>query len=545
MTSVFLRGVALIVATLVLHVILIQPNHPNAMTWQALLLFPLELPFLILLFLALPASSGWARAIRAIVVLFLVIVAVLKVADLIVFTAFNRSFNPLVDLGLIEAGIRLLGGTIGPIPTALVVIVAILAPFLLGAVLWWASGVWSAVRLPRPIGLVAGFGSILALGLVVAEIGDTRRVWQMPFDPPGTAFTGRVALERATAYNLLFTQLGEFRRAAAADPFAQLTRPLDVLESRDVLLVFVESYGRASFDNPLYAPTHGATIAAAQDKLESAGLAMRSGWVTSPISGGQSWLAHGTLASGLRTSNQALYTAMLASERKTIWNYAAQAGYETTAVMPAITLPWPEANLLGFGTVHAAADLGYRGEPFNWVTMPDQYTLSAFERLTADAQTPAFTQIALISSHAPWVPVPDLIDWDAVGDGTVFNEMATSGDPPSVVWRDRDRIRDQYRLSIDYSLETMFDYAARTPQSGDRLTIIVGDHPPTLTVSGIESFDVPMHVIGPPDMIDAISGWGWTEGLVPAPDLPAWPMEAFRDRFLDTFSTESAFGEPQ
>jgi hypothetical protein len=35
------------------------------------------------------------------------------------------------------------------------------------------------------------------------------------------------------------------------------------------------------------------------------------------------------------------------------------------------------------------------------------------------------------------------------------------GDPPDVVWRDRDRVRDQYRQAVDYALTVVFDYAAR------------------------------------------------------------------------------------
>jgi hypothetical protein len=49
------------------------------------------------------------------------------------------------------------------------------------------------------------------------------------------------------------------------------------------------------------------------------------------------------------------------------------------------------------------------------------------------------------------VPVPDLVAWDEIGDGTIFNAMALSGDPPDVVWRDRDRVRDQYRQAVDYA----------------------------------------------------------------------------------------------
>ena len=48
--------------------------------------------------------------------------------------------------------------------------------------------------------------------------------------------------------------------------------------------------------------------------------------------------------------------------------------------MPAITLAWPEAGCFGYDRVLAADDLGYRGRPFSWVTMPDQFTLAALER---------------------------------------------------------------------------------------------------------------------------------------------------------------------
>ncbi|SDG17559.1 sulfatase-like hydrolase/transferase [Pelagibacterium luteolum] len=528
----------LLAAALVIHLVLIQPNHPRAMTWDALRLFPLELVFILPLFIALPAGHFVTRMVRILLVAVLVVLSLLKVADYALFVAFGRSFNPLVDLNLIEAGIRLLAGSIGAVLTTGIVVAGVLAPFVLAGALWWATGVWSRVEPGRVVRVLAGGIAALGLAVSVADIGDVRGAWDLPLDPSGTAFTARVALERVTAYQGLFAQLAAFRTAAADDPYAQLATPLDRLEGRDVVIVFVESYSRASFDDPFNAGVHQPTLAEGAAKLEAAGLSMRSGWVTSPIAGGQSWLAHGTLASGLTTSNQALYSAMLASDRMTLFDYATKAGYETAAVMPAITLPWPEARLLGFQSVYPARDLGYGGLPFNWVTMPDQFTLAAFDRLFSERKTPYFAQLALISSHAPWVPVPEMVDWDDVGDGSIFNAMATSGEPPSVVWQDRQRIRDQYRLAIDYSLETLLDYVARSPESGERLTIVLGDHPPTPFVAGIEGRDVPMHVIGPIDLVDAIGAWDWSEGLVPGSDASSWPMAGFRDRFLDTFTTQ-------
>jgi len=32
-----------------------------------------------------------------------------------------------------------------------------------------------------------------------------------------------------------------------------------------------------------------------------------------------------------------------------------------------------------------------------------------------------------------------------------------------------------------------------------------------------------------------ISPWGWQDGMRPSPDAPVWPMDAFRDRFLNAY----------
>ena len=60
---------------------------------------------------------------------------------------------------------------------------------------------------------------------------------------------------------------------------------LDALGPRDLILIYVESYGRSSHDNPLYAQTHRDTLRKAQDKIAQAGMAMRSGWARAPMVG--------------------------------------------------------------------------------------------------------------------------------------------------------------------------------------------------------------------------------------------------------------------
>jgi hypothetical protein len=540
--SVNYRGLGVaVLAALVLHLFLIQPNHPAAMTPAALFVLALEWPVLLL---ALPVIGDGriGRWLRALLVAVLTVIVVLKSADFAMFTAFTRGFNPVGDMPLIAAAFRLTMGSIGLEAAIGVVVAVILGVFLVAAVLWWAMGVWACVPLPRPARIFAGGGAVLALGVAVADIGSIMARWPVPFNPPGTAFTARVGVERVAMIGRTIGDLRAFNELARNDPYSDRADLLDRID-RDVLVLFVESYGRTSMDTPFFADRHRPLLRDATRRLDGLGLEMRSAYLTSPTRGGQSWLAHATFANGMRVDGQARYQAALASGRETLFHIAARSGFHTAAVMPAITLDWPESALMGFETVLPAKELGYRGLPFNWVTMPDQFTLAALDRLLRDQPSDRnlFAQVALISSHAPWVPIPQLILWDEIGDGTVFNEMAQSGDRPDVVWRDHDRVREQYRLSITYSLETVVDYAARHADNPP-LIIVVGDHQAAGFIALDERPDVPVHLIGPPDLMAHIADWGWTAGLIPASDAPLLPMEAMRDLLLDAFTTEPPAG---
>ncbi|WP_201744729.1 sulfatase [Neoaquamicrobium microcysteis] len=532
----FLR---LVLAAMVLHLILVQPNHPGAMMSGALLRFPLELP-VILLGLAAIGPGRVSLWLRIVLVALLTLVAVLKTADLVMFLSLSRGFNPVADLPLVDALVRLLAGAVGSLLAALAVMAALVAVVAIAALCWWATGVWSQLELRPGLARLSAAAALLAGIVMVAEVGHAMRAWRLPASPPGMAFTARIAVERARTAVYTIAELRDFRAAAANDPYDGAQGLFDAID-RDVLVIFIESYGRTSLDTPLYAPTHAQTLRAGAARLAALGLATRSGIVTAPTRGGQSWLSHATLANGLWITDQSRYGAALVSGRRTLYHLAGQAGFHTAAVMPQITMDWPESAHMGFTTILASNDLGYRGLPFNWVTMPDQFTLAALDRLlrTGDGESHLFAQVALSTSHAPWVPVPELIDWEDVGDGSVFNDMATAGDTPEVVWRDRDRVRDQYRLAIDYSLRTVIDYAARHAAQPP-LMIVLGDHQAAGFVAQDERFDVPVHVIGPAHLVDRVADWGWQPGLVPAADTPVISMGELRNMVLDAFSDAAA-----
>ena len=341
----------------------------------------------------------------------------------------------------------------------------------------------------------------------------------------------------------------EVRRAFAVDTAPDRlseAAPSDLLAGlagRDVLLFFVESYGRSAIEDPRYRPTVGPALDSLDDAVTDVGAGIRSAWLTSPISGGQSWLAHATLLSGLWIDSQRRYDALLTSGRQTLVHAFADAGWRTVAVMPAISQAWPQGTFYGYDRIYAAADLGYAGDPFNWVTMPDQYTLSALERfeLAAEDRAPVMAEVALISSHAPWTPIAELVPWDEVGDGSVFNRWANEGDPPAVVWQDFDRVRAQYVLAVEYAIRNLASYL-QNYLNDDTVVIVLGDHQPAPLITGEDaSRDVPIHIISrDSDVLSALDAWNWTDAADPTPAAPVLRMDAFRDAFLDAFTPSAA-----
>lgn len=531
-------------AVLLLHLALIQPNQSAALTWDTVRLLPLELPILLLV-LPLIGDARLGRVLRGGLAVVLTLLVMLNVADLAMFLAFGRGFNPVGDLPLVLAGFNLLSGSVGASLAVLAYVGAGMGLVALGLALWWAMRVWARVPVQAAPAwiqrtawgmalLLAGVGALQA----TAIMGRT-----LPVDVPGSAFATQAAVERVRSVLRTLDDLQAYRRLAEDDPFKARDGLLDRID-RDVIVVFIESYGRASVERLPYAPTTQAILAKAERDLAAQGFAMRSGYVSSSTRGGQSWLAHATFAKGLRADDQVRYQALLASGREGLFHIAQRSGFQTAAVMPAITMAWPEGRLMGFDRILAAADLGYQGKPFDWVTMPDQFTLAAFDRLVRQQEgknqegrrRKLFAQVVLISSHLPWVPVPRMIAWDAVGNGHIFNDMATAGDPPDVVWRDRDRVFDHYRRSVAYALEAVFGYASRLGVEKP-LIVVLGDHQPVGFVAQEDRADVPVHIIGPAGLVAPTKDWGFVPGLIPPETLAPLPMEELRALFVRSYSS--------
>jgi hypothetical protein len=464
------------------------------------------------------------------------LLAIMKITDVGFFAVLDRPFDPVLDWTFVNSGIVFLTQSIGRagayavVAGAALLAVAVLILMTLSVRRLTRIVVRHRIRATQAVvTLGAAWVACAVLGVQIL---------------PGVPVAAHPYYDRLRQVQAGFTDQRAFAAEAAVDAFRDTPGEdlLTALRGKDVVVAFVESYGRVAVEDPELAPQVGAVLDAGDRRLRTAGFAARSAFLTSPTAGGGSWLAHATLLSGLWVNNQQRYRHLVTSDHLTLNGAFHRAGWRTVGVMPGNTQAWPEGAFFGYDRIYAAPDLAYRGPNFSFATMPDQYTLSAFERLervTRD-RAPVMAEIPLTSSHAPWAPVPALVDWNDVGDGSAFDATSGAGDPAEIVWqRDAARVRRDYGRAIEYSLNTLISYV-ETYGDDDLVLVFLGDHQPAPVVSGNgASRDVPITVVARDRaVLDRISGWGWQDGLKPGPRAPVWRMDTFRDRFLHAFGPE-------
>ncbi|MBV9822671.1 MAG: sulfatase, partial [Actinobacteria bacterium] len=497
---------------------LVAPDRPDRLTPLAFARVPVEAVALTGLAVLL---RGRARRLVAVLVgAALALLVVVKALDLGFGTALDRPFHPVADWSYFDSAAGLLADSVGHRQAVLILFA--LAGLAIAVLVGLPLAVLRLARLADRhrvgtlragvvLGLVwlncAALGVQVVAGTPVAATDAARLVW----DRAGQAGTD-LRDERA------------FARAARQDPLraTPADQLLTGLRGKDVLIAFVESYGRVAVQDSSFSPGVDAVLDAGTARLRAAGFCSASAFLTSPTFGGISWLAHSTLQSGLWVDNQLRYDRLMASSRATLSVAFGRAGWRTVSDIPANEKAWPEGTTFyHYDQRYDSTNTGYAGPKFGYATMPDQYTLAALQRreLAPAHRRPVMAEIDLVSSHTPWTPLPRLVDWNAVGDGSVFDPMPGQDLSTAQVWPDPGRVRAAYGRSVEYSLSTLVSFVQH--YGNDNLVLLVlGDHQPATVVSGTDAgHDVPISIIArDPAVLDRISAWGWQNGLRPGPD---------------------------
>ncbi|WP_407547840.1 sulfatase [Streptomyces sp. Pv4-95] len=532
-----LSWTATALAALLVLFALLLPDEFGGLTPGAFARLPVEGIFGAVVLLLLPSKARRPAAMAAGVGLG--VLTVLKFLDMGFHSVLSRPFDLVLDWILLDDAESFLAdsagraGATGAVIAVVVLVLALLVLMTLAvARLSRLMARHSAVATPAVLVLGTAWITCGALGLQIAGA------------PVASRSTADLVQDRADQVRAGLRDKQAFAKEAADDTFRDTPADqlLTGLRGKDVLFTFIESYGRSAFQDPATASPVDTVLADGTARLRRAGFSSRSAFLTSPTAGGGSWLAHSTFMSGLWIKNQQRYRSVTSSDRLTLTGAFRRArAWRTVGIMPGVTGAWPEGKFYGLDHVYDTHHLGYKGPKFSWSRVPDQYSLAAFERLEHGKpdRKPLMSENILVSSHNPWAPIPRMIDWGSVGDGSVYEAIEKDGRTPEEVWKDPARVRTEYRRAIAYSLRSLISYVEKY---GNENTVLVflGDHQPVATAAGENADrDVPITIVAhDPTVMRRISSWGWQDGLKPGTNAPVWRMDKFRDRFLAAYSSQ-------
>jgi phosphatidylglycerophosphate synthase len=518
-----------LLAAVVVWAALVTPTKPWLLTPASFVRLPLEGIVVVILAVVLPPRARrflpWAVGPA------LGLLILLKILDIGFFIAFDRPFNPVDDWTFLSFGVETTRITFGRTTSYLTVAAAVLI-----VVLALALPTLAVLRLTRvaaghrrqSLRAGAGLTGVWFVCWAIGGLGSHTGI--------ASASGAALAIDEVHAVQADLRDHARFDAALRTDRFRNTpgSRLLTGLRGKDVLLVFLESYGKLAVEGSPFSPDVDSILGAGTKQLAAAGFSARSGWLTSSTFGGGSWWAHATLQSGTWINTQGRYDELVKSDRLTLASAFARAGWTTVAEDPSNNRNWPEGrSFYRYDQIYDRRNLGYRGPTFGFSSMPDEYTLLAFQRLVlGKAHTrPVFAEIDTTSSHTPWTRIPPLIPWSRVGDGSVFERLPI----------DRSGLTDTrqgYSTSIEYALRTLFSFIQHYGNDNTVL-VVLGDHQPSrVAVEQQPGHDVPISIIArDPSVLDRVADWGWVEGMQPTDDAPVWRMDAFRNRFLSAFGS--------
>lgn len=530
-----------VLAFLLVWAALVAPDRIDGLGIAAFVRIPVEGLLLVVIVLVVPKRA--ASAVAVLVGLLLAVLTVLRVLDMAFFQTLDRPFDLIGDWGYFNPAVGLLRQSVGPHWTEAAEVGALLLILALLVLLPLAVLRLTRVTTRHRAGSAR---AVAALGLVWI-VSAAFHVQFASGDPLASASATTLAVDQVQQVRATLADRRAFAADLAANDPVSATPTADLLtglRGKDVLFVFVESYGRVAVEGTPYSPAVDKTLQAGTISLQDAGFSARSAFLRSPTFGGISWLAHSTLHSGLWVDSQQRYDQLMDSNRFTLSDAFHRAGWRTVADVPSNTSYWPQGkSFYHYDQQYGMYDVGYRGPDFGYATIPDEYTLSAFNRmeLAKRDRPPLMAEIDLVSSHTPWAALPHLVPWNAVGDGSIFDGVPKSEASPAQVWKSTAGIRAAYSETIQYSLQSLVTFVENA-HDPNLVLVMMGDHQPAPVVSGDHAtHDVPISIIAKdPSVLAHIASWGWQPGLLPSPNAPAEPMDAFRNRFLAAYDAHPA-----
>jgi phosphatidylglycerophosphate synthase len=520
---------------------LLAPDRAWQFTPAAFVRIPLEGLALVAVALVLPPRPR--RIVAAVLGILLGVLTFAKILNMAFYEFADRAFNPVFDWGSIGSAIGAVRDTIGPTGTDIALAALGLGLILLVCAITAATIHITTVAARHRRAAVRGLAALTAVWAVCAGLS----LQLIPGSPVASTSAVGLAVAQVHATQAAFRDQRLFEQAIhSSDPEARIPASdlLTGLRGKDVVIAFVEGYGEVSVQGTTFSPGIDAVLRRANASLTQAGWSTQSAWVTAPSYGGTSQLAHSTLQAGVWVNSTQRYAELIGTSRFTLSDAFDKAGWRTVSDSPADGPSWPPGkSFYHFDQLLSRYNVGYHGPTFSYSPMPDQYALAAFQRLElAPGHKPVMAEIDLTSSHWPWAPLPTMVPWNKVGDGSIFDPMPAKSESRIMVGRSANTQRQFYGKAMQYSMQALTSWVTEL-NDPNLVLILLGDEQPDTPISspGRASHAVPISIIArDPSVFRQIASWRWQDGLLPGRHAPLEPMSAFRNQFLAAFSAASS-----
>ena len=332
-----------VLAVMLLWGDLVAPDRAWQFTPVAFVRIPVEALVLVAVAVVLPP---WPRRIVAAVAgILFSLLALATILNLAFYEEVDRAFNPVDDWVSIGPALGVVRDAIGATRTDIVLVVLWLSLILLIGAITASTIHITAVAARHRVGAVRGLAALTAVWGLCAGLS----LQLVPGSPiASTSAVGLVdAQVRATQAALSdprrFEQATRSPDPEAAVPAADL---LTGLRGKDVIVIFVESYGQVAVRGTSFSPGVDAVLRQQTGMLTRTGWSTQSAWLTSPTFGGISWLAHSTLQSGLWVNSNQRYGELLASKRFTLSDAFDKAGWHTVSDDPSDDPVWAARHVV-------------------------------------------------------------------------------------------------------------------------------------------------------------------------------------------------------
>ncbi len=280
--------------------VLVAPDRLFQLTPAAFIRIPVEALALVAVALVLPARPR--RIVAALTGILFGLITLIKIFDLGFYAELGRPFNAVFDWGNISPAVGVVRDAIGAKSTNIAFVALFFVIILFVSAITASAMRLTTVAAQHRRATVPALGALTAVWALCAGLS----LQFVPGLPAASTSAASLVVAQVRSTQAAIREQHRFEQILrSSDPEAHIPTSdlLTGLRGKNVVIAFVESYGKVAVRGTSFSPGIDALLRLRAAALARADWSARSAWIVSPGFGGISQLSHSTLQSGLSVNS--------------------------------------------------------------------------------------------------------------------------------------------------------------------------------------------------------------------------------------------------